>query len=141
MTMEELTSRVIGLGMAVHRAHGSGFVESVYHRSLEIELAEAGISFESKSPLNVFYKGKPVGNFEADMIIRVGDLTLLLELKAVETILKAHEVQLVNYLAATKIDNGLLLNFGGQSFDFRHKYRLYQQKPKPRSSAQDIRFH
>ena len=140
MTMEELTRRVIGIAMSIHRAHGCGFVESVYHRSLEIDLAEAGIAFELNCPLNVFYKDKPVGKFEADMIIRVEDLVLLVELKAVETLLKTHEVQVVNYLAATKIDDGLLLNFGAVSFDFRRKYRLYQHKPRSLKSAQDLRL-
>ncbi|MEZ5385707.1 MAG: GxxExxY protein [Prosthecobacter sp.] len=127
--MDELTHAVIGMAMGIHRELGAGFLESVYHRSLEIELGEAGVSFESNVPLNVFYKGKLVGKFEADMILSVGDLDLLLELKACESITKAHEAQTVNYLTATGIDDGLILNFGARSLEFRHKFRTYRPKP------------
>ena len=130
MSMDELTHQVIGIAMEIHRELGPGFLESVYHRSLEVELAGAGIHFESNIPLNVFYKTKLVGKFEADMVITVGDLKLLIELKSCEAINKAHEAQTVNYLAATGIDDGLIINFGVKSLDWRHKYRLYR-KTKP----------
>ncbi|HEY1052365.1 MAG TPA: GxxExxY protein [Prosthecobacter sp.] len=127
MTISDLTHQVIGMAMEVHRELGPGFVESVYHRSMEVELAAAGMYFESNVPLNVFYKGKQVGKFEADMIITVEN-SLLVELKACEEIIKAHEVQTVNYLTATNIDDGLILNFGAPSLQFRHKYRLYKPR-------------
>ncbi len=126
MSMDELTHKVIGMAMEVHREMGSGFVESIYHRSMELELAAAGIPFESEMPVSVFYKGHIVGKFEADIVILV-DQRLLLELKAVENLTKAHEVQTVNYLTATKIDHGLLLNFGTSSLQFKHKYRHYKK--------------
>jgi GxxExxY protein len=128
MNMEQLTEAVIGMAIAIHRKMGAGFCESVYHRCLEIELAAAGIQFESKVPLDVFYKSKLVGKFEADMVITAGDLKLLIELKACEAILKAHEAQTVNYLTATAIDDGLLINFGAPKIDVRHKYRLYRPR-------------
>lgn len=127
MTMEELTHRVIGMAMDIHRELGPGFVESVYHRALEIELGNAGIGFESEVSINVFYKGKIVGKFAADLIILIGN-KLLIELKAVEQITKPHESQVVNYLTATQIDDGLILNFGAPSLQFRHKYRLPRQR-------------
>ena len=129
-SMDELTHQVIGIAMEIHRELGPGFLGSVYHRSLDVELAGAGIHFESNIPLNVFYKTKLVGKFEADMVITVGDLKLLIELKSCEAINKAHEAQTVNYLAATGIDDGLIINFGVKSLDWRHKYRLYR-KTKP----------
>ena len=133
MTMQELTKAVIGMAMEIHRTMGSGFNESVYHRCMEVELAATGIDFESKVPIDVFYKGKLVGKFEADMVLLVIDKRLLIELKSCEAILKSHEAQTVNYLTATNIDDGLLLNFGAPSLQFKHKYRLY----RPRS-AQDV---
>ena len=128
MTLDELTHMVIGMAMGIHRELGTGFLESVYHRSMEIELAEAGVSFESNVPLNVFYKGKLVGKFEADMILTVGDLKLLIELKSCESITKVHETQTVNYLTATGIDDGLIVNFGTKSLEFRHKFRTYRPR-------------
>jgi GxxExxY protein len=127
MSVEELTHQIIGMAMEIHRELGPGYVESVYHRSMEIELAAAGLPFESEVPINVFYKGKLVGKFEADIIILV-DNRLLIELKAVETLVRAHEVQTVNYLTATKIDHGLLVNFGAPSLQFKHKHRTYRPK-------------
>jgi len=128
MTMNQLTEKVIGMAMEIHRTMGAGFNESIYHRCIEIELAAAGIDFESKVPIDVFYKGKLVGKFEADMIILVIDKRLLIELKSCEAILKTHEAQTVNYLTATNIDDGLILNFGAPSLQFKHKYRLSQPR-------------
>jgi GxxExxY protein len=118
--IDKLTEKIIGCAMKVHGALGFGFLESVYHRSLEIELAAAGIYFESEKRLNVFYEGHIVGHFSADLFLSD---QLIIELKAIETIIKAHEVQLVNYLAATKIETGLLLNFGSKSLEVRRKFR------------------
>jgi GxxExxY protein len=124
----DLAGRVIGLAMIVHRTLGPGFSESVYHNALCLELAEAGIDFESKPKLCVFYKEKPIGNFEADLIV---ESALIVELKAVETLVKAYEVQLVNYLATTKIDEGLLLNFGAESLQYRKKFRIFKKPLNP----------
>lgn len=123
-----LTHKIIGCAMKVHNALGPGFLESVYHRCMEIELAAQNIIFESERKLNVFYEGKIVGHFIADLYISP---KLIVELKAIESITPSHEVQLVNYLAATGIDNGLLLNFGSQSLQPKRKFRL--SKPKPAS--------
>ena len=118
-----LTQRIIGCAMKVHRALGAGFVESVYHRSLEIELATAGIHFESEKPLSVFYNGRIVGSFVADLSFEGG---LIVELKAVEKLARVHEVQVVNYLNAADIETGLLLNFGTSSLQVRRKFRDYK---------------
>ncbi|GAA5140935.1 GxxExxY protein [Prosthecobacter algae] len=125
MTIDQLTESVIGMAMEIHRHMGPGYNESIYHRSLEVELAATGIPFESEVPINVFYKGKIVGKFEADMVITIGK-KLLIELKSCETIVKAHEAQTVNYLTATGIDDGLILNFGAPSLQFKRKFRLYR---------------
>jgi GxxExxY protein len=95
-------------------------------------LAAAGINFESRVPIDVFYKDRLVGKFEADIIVLVIDKRLLIELKSCEAILKAHEAQTVNYHTSTNIDDGLLINFGSPSLQFKHKYRLY----RPRAAAE-----
>jgi GxxExxY protein len=88
---------------------GHGFLEKIYHNALIIELRKAGLKFETKRKINVFYNEEVVGEFEADLIV---EEKVILELKAKETLVEAHEAQLVNYLRATEIEIGLLLNFG-----------------------------
>ncbi len=117
---DPLSETVIGCAMKVHRELGFGFLESVFHRAMEIELAEAKVHFESEKRMNVFYKDKIVGHFVADLII---EDRLVVELKAVEAVAKAHEVQLVNYLTAASIPSGLLLNFGAESLGVRRKFK------------------
>lgn len=117
---DPLSSRVIGLAIKVHKELGTGFVESIYHRSLEIELAEAGLNFISETPMSVFYKERIVGNFTADLIV---EGRLLLELKALELLPLAAEVQTVNYLKASGVDVGLILNFGAAPLQIKRKYR------------------
>lgn len=120
MIEDELSKCVIGCAMQVHRELGAGFLESVYHRALELELAESGIDFVSEQKLDVFYKSRIVGHFIADLII---EGHLIVELKAIETLATIHDVQLVNYLTATQKDIGLLLNFGTKSLQVKRKYR------------------
>jgi len=119
---DPVTEQIIGCAMKVHRTLGSGFLEAVYHRCVEIELAKEGIFFESEKKLNVFYEGHIVGNFIADLFIPPA---LIVELKAIDLLTTAHEVQLVNYLAATSIDTGLLLNFGSSSLQVKRKFRRH----------------
>jgi GxxExxY protein len=119
----DLAGKVIGAAMEVHRCLGPGFVESVYENALTIELASSKIVTERQKPIEVSYKEQCVGNFVADLVI---NQTLIVELKAVQTILPIHEVQLVNYLTATGLDEGVLLNFGSESLQFKKKFR----KPK-----------
>jgi GxxExxY protein len=119
----DLAGKVIGAAMEVHRCLGPGFVESVYENALTIELASSKIIAEGQKLIEVKYKEQCVGNFVADLVV---DQTLIVELKAVQTILPIHEVQLVNYLTATGLDEGVLLNFGSESLQFKKKFR----KPK-----------
>jgi len=119
-----LTERVIGCAYAVHNELGSGFLERVYENSLAIELEEQGVSARQQVGIPVYYKGRPVGEYFADIEVQE---SLLVELKAVQTLTKEHEVQLVNYLAATGKDVGLLINFG-DSVQVKRKYRQYKAK-------------
>lgn len=121
----ELTKRVIGCAFQVHRTLGGGFVEKVYENALVIELRKHELHVVQQMPLAVRYEGHIVGEYLADLVV---EARIICELKAVESLSRAHEVQLVNYLAATGIDVGLLLNFG-PSVSVRRKYRI----PVPRA--------
>jgi GxxExxY protein len=124
----DLAGRVIGCAMQVHRALGPGFLESVYKKALCVELTNKGIAHTTEEPIKVIYCGVEVGSYFADVFV---DASLVVELKAVEKLAVAHEVQLVNYLTATGIDTGLLLDFGGRSLDYKRKSRLLTKQPAP----------
>jgi GxxExxY protein len=121
-----LCGQVIGLAMKVHSILGPGFLESIYQNALALELPRAGMRIEAEKAISVFYQGELMGAFLADLF--VNDV-LIVETKAIQALAKVHEVQLVNYLVATGIDEGLLLNFGTERLEFRKKFRL----PRPES--------
>jgi GxxExxY protein len=124
MTNDDLTKMIIGCAYKVHNTLGSGFLEKVYENALRIELERLGRKVKQQEPINVSYEGQVVGEYYADLWV---DDSVVIELKAVQTLVKRHEVQLVNYLAATNIDNGLLLNFGS-SVEVKRKFREYRPK-------------
>ena len=116
-----ITEKIIGFAMKVHRVLGPGFLESVYLNALVHELRRAGLSAEVAQRITVRYENVIVGEFVADLIV---DDDVLCELKAVSSLSKADEVQVVNYLIATNRDFGLLINFGAPSLQFKRKHRL-----------------
>ena len=122
----DLSGQIIGLAMKVHSALGPGFLESVYQNALIWELRKAGIKAEAERPISVRYDGQIVGAFTADLF--VSD-SVIVELKASQSLAKAYEVQLVNYLTATGFDEGLLLNFGAERLEFKKKFRLPRSEP------------
>jgi len=124
METNALTERVIGCAYAVHNALGAAFLEKVYENALRIELEEAGMSAMQQHPIPVHYRGRLVGDFFADLIV---EGRVIIEVKAVQNLCKEHEVQLVNYLTATGIDDGLLINFG-QSVEVKRKFREYKKQ-------------
>lgn len=128
MEEQELTETIIGCAMKVHSALGPGFLESVYAKALAYELRKAGLKVECEKRINVTYEGVMVVEFSADKL--VAD-KVIVEEKAVQTLIAAHEVQLVNYLTATGVEIGLLLNFGGQRLEFKRKSRTYREKQRP----------
>lgn len=106
---QELSERVIGACMEVSNVLGAGFLESVYHRALLQELSSRGIQARSQCAMQIFYKGGPVGDYVADLIV---EDRLILELKALPALTSAHEAQLLNYLKGAGLRVGLLVNFG-----------------------------
>lgn len=118
MEHEDLTRRIIGVAYEVHREMKSGFLESVYEQCMMIALKDAGIRALRQHPITVHFRNQPVGKFVADLVV---EDVVLLELKSVIDLVAVHEVQLVNYLNATKIPVGLLLNFGAPSLQIKRK--------------------
>ena len=134
MEHADLTGKIIGCAMKVHGTLGPGFLESVYQRALALELNRAGLDVECEKRIEVRYEGVVVGDFAADMM--VGGVVLV-EIKGVQALVTAHEVQVVNYLTATGVDIGLLLNFGAGRLEFKRKYRNYRPKQADTSSNSD----
>ena len=120
MEFSELTEKIIKCAYAVYNRMGFGFLESVYEKCMLIELKKAGLNAEAQKSIKVYYDEKNVGEFVADIIV---DDTIVLELKSVSRIIKAHEVQLVNYLVATGKPIGLLLNFGEKRVEVKRKIK------------------
>lgn len=117
-----LTFAIIGAAMEVHRRLGPGFLEAVYEHALAHELSLRGLKYETQRPLRVhYYKGADVGSYVADMI--VGD-SVLVELRAAaKSLAKEHHAQVINYLTATGVEIGLLLNVGRRSLEYERSIR------------------
>jgi GxxExxY protein len=124
MEFNDRTDVIIGCAYKVHNTLGSGYLEKVYENALKIELEKQAFKVEQQFPIPVFYEGVNIGDFYADLLV---DSTIIIELKAVETLHARHEAQLVNYLTATQIDDGLLINFGSSSVQIKRKYRVYKK--------------
>ena len=114
--LDDLIYRVIGCMIAVHKELGPGFLESVYHRALEIELAHRKIGFESEQEINLQYRGKSLGIHRLDLLI---EDQLIVELKTVDELHKKHYAQVRSYLKAADKPVGLLINFSDYQLDPR----------------------
>ena len=121
--MDDLIKLVIKAAYKVHNTLGAGFLEKVYEKALLIELDKCNLEVENQYAIPVFYENTQVGDYYADLFV---ENCLIVELKAVENLTVSHEKQLINYLAATGIDDGLLLNFGS-SVIVKRKYRQYSK--------------
>jgi GxxExxY protein len=114
----EVTEAIIGACYRVYNSLGSGFLESVYENALVWELSKLFGSVQRQVPLIVTYDGQQVGRCEADIVV---DHKVIVELKAIESLHRIHEVQLMNYLKATGVEVGLLINFGNDRIEVRRK--------------------
>ena len=113
---EDLTRSIIGCAYDVINELGIGFLESVYENALLLALEQAGLAARSQQPIAVHFRGRPVGEFYADLL--VAD-QVLIELKAVKAIAPEHQAQIINYLNATGIEVGLLINFGNPKLEIK----------------------
>jgi GxxExxY protein len=113
----DVTEKIIGAFFTVYNRLGYGFSEKVYENALVLELQKAGLKVEQQKRITVYYDGQVVGEYAADI---VANEVVIIELKAVRQLLKEHEAQLLNYLKATMIEVGLLLNFGPKA-EFKRK--------------------
>ena len=125
MDVEMLIRTVMECSKNIRRVLGPGYLESVYKNSMLVELNKRGLGYEIEKPISVYYENVLVGDFKADIVV---EGILILELKAVQSLHMAHEIQLVNYLTATGIDNGLLINFGSDELQFKRKFRVYRKQ-------------
>jgi GxxExxY protein len=124
MEARALTEKIIGCAYKVHNTLGAGFLEKVYTNALRIELERLGLRVKQQEPIAVYYEGQSVGEYYADLWV---EERVIVEIKAVVTLDKSHESQLVHYLVATGVDVGLLINFG-PSVQVKRKYRKYMPK-------------
>ena len=118
MDHSDITEKIIACAYTVYSKLGFGFLERVYENSLMIEVRKAGLHAEQQCPVKIYYEGEIVGDYVADIIV---ENKIILELKAIDKILDIHEIQLKNYLKATGIEVGLLINFG-KSVEIKRKF-------------------
>ena len=112
----ELSQKVIGCAFEVSNTLGAGFFEKIYEKALCVEFEKNGLSFQCQKPVVVEYKNTLVGEYVTDIVV---EDRLLLELKAVSMLCREHEAQLMNYLKATGLSVGLLLNFGRPKLEIK----------------------
>ena len=112
---KELSFKIVGLAMQLHRELGYGFLEKVYENALMILFRESGIKAEQQVPIKVYYHGQIVGEYVVDILV---EDSIILELKSKDSSLKTHKPQTINYLKATELNLAILLNFGKSSLEY-----------------------
>jgi GxxExxY protein len=135
MQIDKLTYLVIGAAIKVHRHFGAGFTEEIYKNSLFIELNNMGLKSEKEVNLDILYDNTPVGYFKADIIV---EKKLIIELKAINQLLPTHELQLIKYLSASGIGDGLLLNFGTKLLQIKRKFRPNRTQANPKQILNEM---
>jgi GxxExxY protein len=132
MLHQELTSEIFNAFYAVYNQLGYGFLEKVYENALAHELDKRGLKVQQQVPIKVTFDRIVVGEYFADLLV---DNRVILELKAAETIVDGHKAQLLNYLKATDIEVGLILNFGPKPTFERKVFTQKNKKRNPRKSV------
>ncbi len=112
---KELSYKVVGLAMEVHQKLGFGFLEKVCENALVLLLNREKINFRQQAPVKIMFEGKIIGNYCSDILV---DGKIILEIKTVDNITDANKAQVINYLKATGIKLGMILNFGKRSFEY-----------------------
>jgi GxxExxY protein len=131
LLFKELSDQIIKAYFKVYNKLGFGFLEKVYENALCLELSKCNLLISQQVPLDVYYDNEIVGFYKADIII---ENKIIIEIKAAETLCEAHECQLINYLKATELEVGLLLNFGKEP---QFKRKIFQKKPDPLLNPSD----
>jgi GxxExxY protein len=121
---QHITQSIIGCAIEVTNELGAGFLESVYEKALLLALRQKGLIATSQQPIKVMFRGEPIGDFHADLIV---EGKVIVELKAVKAIAPEHQAQIINYLNATGIEVGLLINFGNPKLE----YKRFTRSNKP----------
>ena len=116
MKHEEITHKIIGCAMKVHRVLGNGFQEVIYQRALEIEMTLQGLSFSREHEMPIFFKNHQIGTRRVDFLV---EGIISVEIKAVTKLEDVHLAQAINYLEAYNLEIGLLINFGAKSLEFK----------------------
>jgi GxxExxY protein len=119
----KITETIIGCAFEVINELGAGFVESIYQKALAIALQEKGFQVQCGVPIHVYFRNRVVGEFVADQFV---ESKVLVELKAVKAIAPEHQAQVINYLKATGVEVGLLINFGNPKLEFKRFTRSKQ---------------
>lgn len=127
----ELTSRIIGCAMTVHKALGNGFQEVIYQRALEIEMRLAAISFTRELEMPIFYRDEQIGTRRVDFLV---EGLISVELKAIIKLEDVHLAQAINYLEAYNLEIGLLINFGGTILNFKRLTNKKYKSPESQKS-------
>ena len=126
MDTETLIKTIIDVAYRVRSSFMPGYLESIYENALIVELEDLGLKVQSQKPLSVIHKNRVIGEFKIDLLV---EDSVIVEIKSVNQISSAHEMQLVNYLTITGINNGLLINFGNlEKLEVKRKFRLYRPK-------------
>ncbi len=128
MAIDEITHKVIGCAMRVHNTLGNGFQEVIYQRALAIEMRLVNLSFEREMEMPIFYHEEQIGTRRVDFFV---EGCVMVELKAIEKILDVNKAQAINYLEAYNMADGLLINFGGLSLEFKRLYNKKLVQPHP----------
>lgn len=118
-SINDLTHKIIGCAMQVHRTIGNGFQEVIYQRALSIEFDFQNLEYVREMEMEIFYRDTPIGLRRVDFFV---ENKVMVEIKAVEQLGPVHKAQAINYCEAYKIADGLLINFGSKSLDFKRVY-------------------
>jgi len=131
LDVNDLTHKIIGCAMKVHNYLGNGFQEVIYQRALAIEFRMAGLNYEREKEMSIYYYEELIGTRRADFFV---DERVMVELKALAKLEEVHKTQAVNYLEAYNIADGLLINFGALSLEFKRLFNKKLVKPTDKKS-------
>jgi GxxExxY protein len=129
----ELTERIIGAAIRVHKELGPGFLESIYEEAMTVELRRLCLNFDRQKPVPIFYRGEPVGEHRVDLLV---ERSVVVELKAVANFENIHYAVLRSYLKALGLNDALLINFAGTKLAIKRVGREYHS----RTAAEEISF-